>query len=155
MVEADESDKSFTYLSPAAAIVTNIEADHLDHYEGLDEIYAQFAAFLSGVREDGPIVVCGDDPKLAEVARGTGRAVTTYGFSEDCDARILATEAQGVGTRFTLRLPDGRVAVSYTHLDTVADVLEELDALLEPGDAVLVKASHFMGLTRIVEGLVN
>ena len=49
-----ESDKSFTYLSPAAAIVTNIEADHLDHYEGLEEIYAQFAAFLSGVREDGP-----------------------------------------------------------------------------------------------------
>ena len=38
---------------------------------------------------------------------------------------------------------------------TIADVLEELDALLEPGDAVLVKASHFMGLTRIVEGLVN
>ena len=112
VVEADESDKSFTYLSPAAAIVTNIEADHLDHYEGLDEIYAQFAAFLSGVREDGPIVVCGDDPKLAEVARGTGRAVTTYGFSEDCDARILATEAQGVGTRFTLRLPDGRVVAS-------------------------------------------
>ena len=114
VVEADESDKSFTYLSPAAAIVTNIEADHLDHYEGLDEICAQFAAFLSGVREDGPIVVCGDDPKLAEVARGTGRAVTTYGFSEDCDARILATEAQGVGTRFTLRLPDGRVVTGKT-----------------------------------------
>lgn len=56
----------------AAAIVTNIEADHLDHYEGLEEIYAQFAAFLSGVREGGPIVVCGDDPKLVEVARGTG-----------------------------------------------------------------------------------
>ena len=112
VVEADESDKSFTYLSPAAAIVTNIEADHLDHYEGLEEIYAQFAAFLSGVREGGPIVVCGDDPKLVEVARGTGRTVTTYGFSEDCDARILATEAQGVGTRFTLRLPDGRVVAS-------------------------------------------
>ena len=67
--------------------------------------HAQFAAFLSGVREGGPIVVCGDDPKLVEVARGTGRTVTTYGLSEDCDARILATEAQGVGTRFTLRLP--------------------------------------------------
>ena len=114
VVEADESDKSFTYLSPAAAIVTNIEADHLDHYEGLEEIYAQFAAFLSGVREGGPIVVCGDDPKLVEVARGTGRTVTTYGFSEDCDARILATEAQGVGTRFTLRLPDGRVVTGKT-----------------------------------------
>ena len=76
VVEADESDKSFTYLSPAAAIVTNIEADHLDHYEGLDEIYAQFRAFLEGVREHGPVVVCGDDARLVEVARSTGRAVT-------------------------------------------------------------------------------
>ncbi len=57
VVEADESDKSFTYLTPAAAIVTNIEADHLDHYEGLDEIYSQFRMFMEGVREGGPIVV--------------------------------------------------------------------------------------------------
>ena len=46
-------------------------------------------------------------------------------------------------------------AARISRADTVADVLEELDALLEPGDAVLVKASQFMGLTRIVEGLVN
>ena len=49
----------------------------------------------------------------------------------------------------------GMDAARISRADTVADVLEELDALLEPGDAVLVKASHFMGLTRIVEGLVN
>ncbi len=112
VVEADESDKSFTYLSPAAAIVTNIEADHLDHYEGLDEIYAQFRMFLEGVREGGPVVVCGDDEKLVEVARSTGRPVTTYGFSEGCDARITVWEVAGVGTRFTLRLPDGRTVAS-------------------------------------------
>ena len=52
-------------------------------------------------------------------------------------------------------LPAGMDAARISRADTVADVLEELDALLEPGDAVLVKASHFMGLTRIVEGLVN
>lgn len=155
VVEADESDKSFTYLSPAAAIVTNIEADHLDHYEGLDEIYAQFAAFLSGVREDGPIVVCGDDPKLAEVARGTGRAVTTYGFSEDCDARILATEAQGVGTRFTLRLPDGRVVASRIrqnpglhNVSNGAAVLTLISLLGLDVDLAAEKLQEFAGVRR-------
>ena len=64
VVEADESDKSFTYLSPAAAIVTNIETDHLDHYAGLEEICDQFRMFMTGVREGGPLVVCGDDPLL-------------------------------------------------------------------------------------------
>ena len=112
VVEADESDKSFTYLSPAAAIVTNIETDHLDHYAGLEEICDQFRMFMTGVREGGPLVVCGDDPLLLEVARSTGRAVTTYGFGEACDARITGWETAGVGTRFTLRLPDGTVVAS-------------------------------------------
>ena len=155
VVEADESDKSFTYLSPAAAIVTNIEADHLDHYEGLEEIYAQFAAFLSGVREGGPIVVCGDDPKLVEVARGTGRTVTTYGFSEDCDARILATEAQGVGTRFTLRLPDGRVVASRIkqnpglhNVSNGAAVLTLISLLGLDVDLAAEKLQEFAGVRR-------
>lgn len=112
VVEADESDKSFTYLSPAAAIVTNIEADHLDHYEGLQEIYDQFRMFLEGVAEGGPIVVCGDDANLVEVARSTGRAITTYGFGEGCDARIVDVRTQGVGSAFTLQLPDGRTVES-------------------------------------------
>ena len=112
VVEADESDKSFTYLSPAAAIVTNIEADHLDHYEGLEEIYDQFRMFMEGVAPEGPIVVCGDDENLVEVARSTGRAITTYGFGAHCDARILEACPQGVGSQFSLQLPDGRVVKS-------------------------------------------
>lgn len=155
VVEADESDKSFTYLSPAAAIVTNIEADHLDHYEGLDEIYDQFRMFLSGVREGGPIVVCGDDEKLVEVARSTGRAVTTYGFSEGCDARILVWEASGVGTRFTLRLPDGRTVASAIkqnpglhNVSNGAAVLTLIAALgLDVEDAA-EKLTQFAGVRR-------
>lgn len=154
VVEADESDKSFTYLSPAAAIVTNIEADHLDHYEGLDEIYDQFRMFLSGVREGGPIVVC-DDEKLVEVARSTGRAVTTYGFSEGCDARILVWEASGVGTRFTLRLPDGRTVASAIkqnpglhNVSNGAAVLTLIAALgLDVEDAA-EKLTQFAGVRR-------
>ena len=155
VVEADESDKSFTYLSPAAAIVTNIEADHLDHYEGLDEIYAQFRAFLEGVREHGPVVVCGDDARLVEVARSTGRAVITYGFGEGCDARILAAEPAGVGTVFTLRLPDGREVESRIkqnpgmhNVANGAAVLTLIDALGLEVEAAAEKLAEFSGVRR-------
>ena len=155
VVEADESDKSFTYLSPAAAIVTNIEADHLDHYEGLDEIYTQFRAFLEGVREHGPVVVCGDDARLVEVARSTGRAVITYGFGEGCDARILAAEPAGVGTVFTLRLPDGREVESRIkqtpgmhNVANGAAVLTLIDALGLEVEAAAEKLAEFSGVRR-------
>ena len=108
VVEADESDKSFTYLSPAAIIVTNIEADHLDHYEDLDEIYAQFRAFIESVPEEGPVVVCGDDEPLVQLARKAARRVVTYGFSEGCDARIVDAAPAGVGSRFTVQFADGK-----------------------------------------------
>lgn len=107
-VEADESDKSFTYLSPFAALVTNIEADHLDHYNDLDEIYGQFKAFMESISPEGVIVACADDAACADLARATGRAVRTYGFSQDADVRIVSWEPHGVGSAFTLVFPDGR-----------------------------------------------
>lgn len=112
VVEADESDKSFTHLSPAAVIVTNIEADHLDHYRDLAEIYEKFKQFIASVPQDGCAVVCGDDEALVDVARSTGRRVITYGFAESCDARIVSAAPHGVGSVFTLRLPDGREVAS-------------------------------------------
>ncbi len=107
VVEADESDKSFTFLDPGAVIVTNIEADHLDHYAGLEEIYAQFAAFIASVPAEGPVVVCGDDAALVECAQGVRQDVITYGLGEQCASRVISWRAQGVGSEFTLRLPDG------------------------------------------------
>ncbi len=109
VVEADESDKSFTFLSPRAVLVTNIEADHLDHYRDLDEIYEKFSAFIGSVPADGGLaVVCGEDEALVRVARATGRRVVTYGFCEGCDVRVVSFEPRGVGSSFALSLPDGR-----------------------------------------------
>ena len=86
VVEADESDKSFMHLAPRAVLVTNIEADHLDHYRDLDEIYEKFASFIGSVPKDGGVVVaCGEDEALVRVAsmkvatcasRRTSRAVS-------------------------------------------------------------------------------
>lgn len=108
VVEADESDKSFTYLDPHVVMVTNVEADHLDHYADIDEIFSLFETFMSQVHEDGFVVVCGDEPKLTEVARRLPRTVLTYGFSAECDAAITEYTAVGVGSAFKLRLPDGQ-----------------------------------------------
>ena len=107
VVEADESDKSFCYLSPKAVLVTNIEADHLDHYRDLDEIYENFAQFIGSIPENGVAVVCGDDAALVELARATGRQVYTYGFSAGCDVRVTAYEPAGIASDFSLILPDG------------------------------------------------
>lgn len=107
VVEADESDKSFTYLSPKAVLVTNIEADHLDHYKDLDEIYDKFRDFMGLVPEDGVIVACGEEPHVVDIARSEGRRMYTYGFNEGCDVRIISYEPHGIGSRYTAVMPDG------------------------------------------------
>ncbi|NPD33054.1 UDP-N-acetylmuramate--L-alanine ligase [Eggerthellaceae bacterium zg-997] len=109
VVEADESDKSFTNLSPHAVLVTNVEADHLDHYRDLAEIEERFAAFIGLVPADGVVVACGDDPRLMKVARASASRVVSYGFAPTCDVRIESYEPQGITSRYTLRLADGRV----------------------------------------------
>ena len=112
VVEADESDKSFKYLSPAAVLVTNIEADHLDHYRDLDEIYEKFAAFIASTAPGGPIVVCGEDEPLVEVARSTGREFLTYGFGDAFDIQIHDYVSRGISSDFTVKLPSGAVVSS-------------------------------------------
>lgn len=108
VVEADESDGSFLNLSPYVALITNVEADHLDHYAGgLAEIRQTFSRFMASVPEDGALVVCGEDPALVELARATGRRTVTYGFAEGCGTRVLDYRAEGLATLFALEFPDG------------------------------------------------
>ncbi|MEY9212990.1 UDP-N-acetylmuramate--L-alanine ligase [Thermobifida halotolerans] len=108
VVEADESDGSFLMLSPRIAVVTNVEADHLDNYGGLEEIHANFAAFVDRVAET--LVVGVDDPgarRVADVARERGRRVLTYGTAAGADYRVEDIEASGFATDFTLHPPSG------------------------------------------------
>lgn len=114
VVEADESDKSFTHLSPAAAIITNIEADHLDHYDDVAEIYDIFGSFMASVPAGAPLVVCGDDASLVELAckvKGEDGFIS-YGFGEHCDVRVLEWKQKGVSSTFSVRLADGTVLES-------------------------------------------
>ncbi|MGN0034481.1 MAG: UDP-N-acetylmuramate--L-alanine ligase, partial [Coriobacteriales bacterium] len=116
VVEADESDGSFTYLDPYVAVVTNIEEDHLDHYEDLADIEDAFRAFAGGHADGGAIVACGDNPHLRELMTDTGRTVYTYGFSQDCDLVCGNVSHDGVRMSFDVAFPDGQTA--QVHLDS-------------------------------------
>jgi UDP-N-acetylmuramate--alanine ligase len=105
VVEADESDGTHLELPLFGAIVTNVEADHLDHYGSFDGIVAGFDDFVGQI--DGPKVICGDDPIGAELARRHGGC--TYGLSVDCDVRAVEVRAASGSFRFDLgrRRADG------------------------------------------------
>ena len=109
--EADESDGSFLYLNPNVVVVTNIEADHLDHYGTLENIEKTFCKFMDLVGEDGTVVIFGDNPHYVELARSTGRHVVTYGFAEGVDFRCVPVQASGahrLASTFDVVAADGR-----------------------------------------------
>jgi UDP-N-acetylmuramate--alanine ligase len=99
IAEADESDASFLHLQPMVAVVTNIEADHMDTYHGdFENLKQTFINFLHNLPFYGRAVMCVDDPVIKELLPRVGRQLTTYGFSEDADVRIenyLQSGAQG------------------------------------------------------------
>jgi UDP-N-acetylmuramate--alanine ligase len=121
VVEADESDGSFLYLSPHLAIITNIEADHLDHYGSLEAIVATFGEFIERVDPVGALVVCADDPALVALARERGAArLVTYGMAEEAEVACRDVQREGRGHSFSVAFPDGtvvraRVAVPGVH----------------------------------------
>jgi UDP-N-acetylmuramate--alanine ligase len=91
VAEADESDRSFLYLRPQAAVVTNIEFDHPDFYTSLDDVVETFERFVRALPEDGHLVVCADDPSCPLVAAEAACPVTTYGIaSGDLRADIVS-----------------------------------------------------------------
>lgn len=107
VAEADESDGSFLRLNPQIAIVTNIDADHLENYGGdFAKVLAAFEEFLHRLPFYGLAVLCIDDPKVAALAAETPRHVMTYGFDEAADVRAEDVEQHGPNMRFTLCLPD-------------------------------------------------
>ena len=119
VVEADESDGSFLYLDPYCAIVTNIEADHLDHYGSLEEIVDIFREFLSRVHVDGVAVLCADDDRLMTLAPKVPARVVTYGRADTADVRLTSYAATADGGAFTVALPDGTTVSCSTRIPGV------------------------------------
>ncbi|WP_409308177.1 UDP-N-acetylmuramate--L-alanine ligase [Pectobacterium sp. B1J-3] len=107
IAEADESDASFLHLQPMVAIVTNIEADHMDTYQGdFENLKQTFINFLHNLPFYGQAVMCIDDPVIRELLPRVGRHITTYGFSDDADIRVSGYQQIGAQGHFTLERLD-------------------------------------------------
>ncbi len=100
VAEADESDRSFLYLSPFIAVLTNIDEEHLDQYRDVEEIKKTFVNFANKVPFYCPVVLCLDDPSLQSIIPEIERKIITYGFSAQSD--IFAT---GLPLRRILQAP--------------------------------------------------
>ncbi|KFX15943.1 UDP-N-acetylmuramate--L-alanine ligase [Pectobacterium parvum] len=107
IAEADESDASFLHLQPMVAIVTNIEADHMDTYQGdFENLKQTFINFLHNLPFYGQAVMCIDDAVIRELLPRVGRHITTYGFSDDADVRVAGYRQTGAQGHFTLERKD-------------------------------------------------
>ncbi len=107
VAEADESDGSFLLLQPVMAVVTNIDADHLENFGGSFERLKQaFDDFLHRMPFYGLAVLCADDAETRALAARSPRAVRTYGFAADADVRASDLTQDGNQMRFMLHLPD-------------------------------------------------
>jgi len=155
IAEADESDASFLHLQPMVAIVTNIEADHMDTYQGDFEILKQtFINFLHNLPFYGRAVMCIDDPVIRELLPRVGRHITTYGFSDDADVFIESYHQDGAQGHFTIRRQD-KPLISVTlnapgrhnALNAAAAVAVATDAGIED-DAILRALAGFQGTGR-------
>jgi UDP-N-acetylmuramate--alanine ligase len=112
VAEADESDGSFLMLSPEVAVVTCVEADHLDNYAGLAEIEDAFAAFARRIAPGGVLVTCADDPgarSLAAAAASLPVRVRSYGEAVDADYRITSVVPHGMSVSLEVHGPPADV----------------------------------------------
>ena len=158
VVEADESDASFLNLLPVMAVVTNIDADHMETYgHDFGRLKGAFVDFLHRMPFYGRAIVCVDSPAVREILPQVARPVTTYGFAEDAQVRALNVRAEAGSMHFTVRRSNGQ---SYPDLDVVLslpgehNVLNALSAVavameLEISDDALLRAfESFKGVGR-------
>ncbi|MFP3979553.1 MULTISPECIES: UDP-N-acetylmuramate--L-alanine ligase [Marinobacter] len=110
VAEADESDASFLHLTPTVSVVTNIEADHMDTYDGdVEKLKQTFVDFLHNLPFYGLAVMCVDDPYVNEIIPRISRAIITYGISNpDADYRAENIVSDGLRTHFVVKRPGGR-----------------------------------------------
>lgn len=155
VAEADESDASFLHLQPMAAIVTNIDADHMDTYGGSFEVLKDtFIQFLHNLPFYGLAVMCGDDPVIRELLPRVGRPVLTYGFADNNDIRAVDVVQLGMQTRFTVLRRDREpltVVLSIPGLHNVLNALAAIGIATDEGvsDAAIARALEgFTGVGR-------
>ncbi len=155
VVEADESDASFLQLQPVIAVVTNIDADHMDTYQhDFARLKQAFVQFLHNLPFYGSAILCADDPNVRQILPLVSKPVLTYGTTEDCALRAEAIEHQGGRMRFRVRRQKGKPLEVTLNLPGRHNVLNALAAIavgLEVSiseKAILKALARFRGVGR-------
>ncbi len=154
VVEACEAFASFLQLQPAICVVTNIDNDHLDHYQNMDNLRDAFVRFINRMPFYGFALVCGDDPEINHILPRVVRRVVTYGFGEGNDLKAVVEKSEGFATTFSLyrggqKLGSASLKLPGKHnvLNAVASIGVGLELGL-PFEVCAAGLSHFTGVRR-------
>ncbi|OOG50680.1 UDP-N-acetylmuramate--L-alanine ligase [Polaromonas sp. C04] len=158
VVEADESDASFLNLLPVMAVVTNIDADHMETYgHDFGKLKAAFVDFLARMPFYGTAILCTDDAAVREIAPEVTRPITSYGMNEDAQVRALDVRAVGGQMHFRVQrrngvtLPDLDIVLNLAGEHNVRNALAAIAVAVElnvPDAAVLKALAEFRGVGR-------
>lgn len=153
VVEADEAYRSFLWLSPSIALVTNVDRDHLDHYRTMEALREAFGTFMSGAAD--ALVVCAESTEAMALAEPFDPI--TYGFAEQARIRAEDVTYGAEGAEFDLKVQGesyGRVKLTVTGRHNVLNALAATGAALELGlgvDAIAEGLASFQGVSRRFE----
>ncbi len=157
VAEADESDRSFLYLSPFIAVLTNIDEEHLDQYNSIDDLKKTFVSFANKVPFYCPVVLCLDDPNLQSIIPEIERRVISYGFSTQADISAEDMKFDGFRSTATVffkgeKLGQLRLQVPGRHniLNAMAACAVGLDLEIPPR-AILKALESYTGTGRRFE----
>ena len=158
VVEADESDASFLNLLPVMAVVTNIDADHMDTYgHDFAKLKQAFVEFIHRMPFYGAAILCSDDPGVRSIIPMISRPIVTYGFGEDAMVRAVDVQARDGTMSFTVnrhngvRMPDIQVTLNLPGMHNVLNALATIAVAteLELPDAPIIKGlAEFHGVGR-------
>jgi UDP-N-acetylmuramate--alanine ligase len=158
VVEADESDASFLNLLPVMAVVTNIDADHMETYgHDFNRLKGAFLEFLHRMPFYGTAILCIDDPTIRSILADVQCPVTSYGLHEEAQVRAVDVRAVGPQMHFTVQrrngvtLPDMHVKLNLVGMHNVLNALSAIAVAVElniPDDAVVKALEDFKGVGR-------
>ncbi|MFC6283266.1 MULTISPECIES: UDP-N-acetylmuramate--L-alanine ligase [Polaromonas] len=158
VVEADESDASFLNLLPVMAVVTNIDADHMETYgHDFGKLKKAFVDFLHRMPFYGTAILCTDDPAVREIVPQVSCPITSYGFGEDAQVRAVNVRPVGAQMHFTAQrrngvtLPDLDVVLNLPGEHNVLNALSAIAVAVElnvPDAAVQKALADFRGVGR-------
>ena len=161
VVEADESDASFLNLLPVMAVVTNIDADHMETYgHDFGNLKKAFVDFLHRMPFYGTAILCIDDAAVQEIVPQVSCPITSYGFSEDAEVRAVHVRAVGSQMHFTVLrrngvvLPDLEVVLNLPGRHNVLNALSAIAVAVElniADAAVLAALEGFTGVGRLFQ----